>query len=123
MGPAGEGHLTESPLVRYPTGVLYPVEPGGAGTNPAARVYAGDEEASPLDESEEAAGDGEADERSHAQPVQRRRYVPPSSVGFSFCIEGAARLLITASGARYDVGARRDEKGQYLPQTYRRRNP
>lgn len=121
MGPAGEGHLTESPLVRYPTGVLYPIEPGGAGTDPASRVYGGDEEASLLDESEQPAA-GDADERSRAQPVRRRRYVPPSSVGFSFCIQGSARLLITASGARYEVGAQRDEGGQYLPQTYERRN-
>ena len=123
MGPAGEDHLTESPLVRHPTGVLYPVEPGGTGTDPASRVYGDDEDANLLDDPEEAAAaDGEAQERPRAQPVRRRRYVPPSSVGFSFCVEGDARLLITASAARYEVGAQRDEKGRFFPQTYERWN-
>ena len=63
MGPAGEGHLTESPLVRYPTGVLYPAEPGGAGTAAASRVYGGDEEANLVDDVEEAVAEvEEADE-------------------------------------------------------------
>lgn len=85
-------------------------------------MYGSDEETNLLDDAEEAAAAvREADERSCAQPVRRWRYVPPSSVGFSFCIEGAARLLITASGARYEVGAERDERGRYLPQTYERR--
>ena len=95
IGPAHDGRLQGSPLDRYPTGVLHPVDPGFSGLDPAS-----------LDDDEEhetPVGAGEGGERNQAQPVRRRRYVPPSSVGFSFFVRSGddLSLRITASAARY----------------------
>ena len=128
IGPAGEGRLGMSPLDRYPTGVLHPVDPPVSGVDPAS---AGGEESEPalLDEQEEAApADGEAEgQRAFARPARRRRYVPPSSVGFSCFVRGEVRLSITCSAAMYrDAGAGdrgsagRDEDGRFLPDRYTR---
>ena len=53
IGPAGEGSLTASPLDRYPTGVLHPIDPNVSGIDPAS---AGQEEAeaSLLDDQDDA---------------------------------------------------------------------
>ena len=103
IGPAGEGRLSMSPLERYPTGVLHPIEPGVTGTDPASPEQVADVDANLLDDAgdEEPANGGETENPAPALPVRRRRYVPPSSAGFSFCIQGDARLLITVSAARY----------------------
>ena len=128
VGPADEGRLGMSPLDRYPTGVLHPVDPPVSGIDPAS-AGGGDSEPALLDEPEEAApADGEADgQRSFAQPARRRRYVPPSSVGFSCFVRGEVRLSITCSAAVYrDAGAGerdvvdRDEAGRFLPGEYTR---
>ena len=121
IGPAGEGALGISPLVRYPTGVLHPVEPHVSGLDPAS---AGIEEAEPglLDEPEDgAAAAEESKEGALAQPVRRRRYVPPSSAGFSFCVRGnEVRLAIIASAARYESSAARGEWGRFQRAGYTR---
>ena len=124
IGPAREGSLRTSPLDRYPTGVLHPVDPGLSGLDPAS---AGQEpaEAALLDEQDEpAAPDGEADERPFAQPVRRRRYVPPSSAGFSCFVRSDVRLAITASAAVYtSTGERdgdRDEAGWFQVREHHR---
>ena len=128
IGPAGEGRLGMSPLDRYPTGVLHPVDPPVSGIDPAT-AGGGESEPALLDEQEEAApADGEADGRqAFAQPARRRRYVPPSSVGFSCFVRGEVRLSITCSAAVYrDAGAGerdfvdRDEAGRFLPGEYTR---
>ena len=99
IGPASEHDLKTSPLDRYPTGVLHPVEPGLSGVDPAATAP---EYAALLDEQEDAAAaDDGSDASKRAQPARRRRYVPPSSVGFSFFLRGESRLSITASAAKY----------------------
>ena len=59
-------------------------------------------------------------DRSIAQPARRRRYVPPSSVGFSFCVRGAVSLRITASAAVYSREGDRDARGRFLSQEFRR---
>ena len=127
IGPAGEGRLGMSPLDRYPTGVLHPVDPPVSGIDPAT---AGGEDSEPvlLDEQEEAApADGETDGQAFAQPARRRRYVPPSSVGFSCFVRGEVRLSITCSAAVYrEAGAGdrdfedRDEAGRFLSSRYTR---
>ena len=128
IGPAGEGRLGMSPLDRYPTGVLHPVDPPVSGVDPAS-ADGGESEQALLDEQEEAApADGEADGRqAFAQPARRRRYVPPSSVGFSCFVRGEVRLSITCSAAMYrEAGAGerdfedRDEAGRFLPGEYTR---
>ncbi len=102
IGPAGEASLRMSPLERYPSGVLHPIDPDLTGIDPAS---AGEEESG-------SESDGEA------RPVRRRRYVPPSSVGFSFCVRGDVRLSITASAAAYRDTGERDEVGQFVVPEY-----
>ena len=81
-----------SPLDRYPTGVLFPVIRGEEGLDPAS------------DNDEEDAGIGEEKkETSKAEPVEKpRRYMPPSSVGFSFFALGdLVRFQIICASTRY----------------------
>ena len=114
-GPAHGGLLVGSPLERYPTGVLHPVEPGFSGLDPA----------SPEDDEdhETPVGDDQANDLKMARPVRRRRYVPPSSVGFSFFVRSHddLSLRITASAARYERIGDRDEKGKFKRHEYRRK--
>ena len=127
IGPAGEGSLGNSPLDRYPTGVLHPVDPDASGIDPAS-AGRGEPEPALLDDQEDATpADGEVDGQAFAQPARRRRYVPPSSVGFSCFVRGEVRLSITCSAAVYrDAGAGdrdivdRDEAGRFLPGEYTR---
>ena len=119
MGPAREGSLRMSPLDRYPTGVLHPIEPNVSGIDPAS---AGREEAEPalLDVEEDTTpADDESESRTLARPARRRRYVPPSSVGFSCYVRGDVRLAITVSAAVYrSVGEERDEEGRFRLREY-----
>ena len=120
IGPAGEGSFRMSPLDRYPTGVLHPVDPGLSGLDPAS---GGQEEAEPtfLDDSDdEPNGDSGSNDAEPARPARRRRYVPPSSVGFSCCIRGDVRLAITASAAVYEGTGERGERGRFLSPEYTR---
>ena len=115
MGPASEHRLRTSPLDRYPTGVLHPVDPGLSGMDPAIHP----EEPALLDEQETETKADDADGCPiHAQPTRRRRYVPPSSVGFSCFIRGEPRLLIMASAVRYQSEGDRDEIGQFRKTEY-----
>ena len=116
IGPASDHSLRTSPLDRYPTGVLHPVDPDLSGVDPAA---AHPEEAALLDEQEAAteADDG-ADDPTLVQPARRRRYVPPSSVGFSCFLCGETRLSITASAALYRSEDDRDEHGRFRTLEY-----
>lgn len=115
IGPARDAEeLTVSPLDRYPVGVLHPIEPGSAGIDPAGLDDPWLDGASELEEPSEGAGS------QLKQPQQRRRYVPPSSVGFSFFARGAARLAITARAALYSVEGDRDPLGRFVTRRYRR---
>ena len=112
-----------SPLERYPTGVLHPVDPGVSGTDPGSPGHATEADRHLHDDAgeEEALGGNEPEKPTTADPVRRRRYVPPSSAGFSFCIQGKARLLITVSAARYEErGELRGEHGKFLPWEFSR---
>ena len=123
IGPAGEGVVRMSPLDRYPTGVLHPVEPDVTGIDPASAD--GDEaESNLLDEDDEH--DGPADSGSEsgaatlARPARRRRYVPPSSVGFSCYVRGRVRLSVTAAAAVYRGAEERGEGGRFRTREYTR---
>ena len=123
IGPAGEGSLRVSPLERYPTGVLHPVEPDVTGIDPASTV--GDEAESNLldepDDDEEATHSGpESDAPTLARPARRRRYVPPSSVGFSCYVCGQVRLSVTAAAAVYRGAGERGERGWFQAREYTR---
>lgn len=127
VGPAAQGHLSMFPLERYPTGVLHPVDPGVTGTDPASPSPAAEADANLLDDDGDGDGDGEPadgggpDNPAPARPTRRRRYVPPSSAGFSFCVRGDARLLITATAARYrQVAGERSPEGRFQRQEFER---
>ena len=122
IGPAVEGSLRISPLERYPTGVLHPVEPDLSGIDPASL---GDEmaESSLLeddDDNEESLSADEIDGPTMARKARRRRYVPPSSAGFSFYVRGDTLLSIAASAAVYTGAKERDQQGQFLAREYKR---
>ena len=143
MGPAsGKGYQSEhqinmSPLDRYPVGVLYAVESAPPGIDPASvggteRADSEVKRASQLqfaddqgdlysEEDDEPAPDGVPDAAEQkATPIRRRRYVPPSSVGFSFCARGDLRLRIETSAAVYEQTDLRDERGRFAEVRYSR---
>ena len=129
VGPArsteDECEIHMSPLDRYPVGVLHPLESEEPGVDPASQAGAGEDGPGDLfldEDQDEAPRAGEPEESGQkAAPVRRRRYVPPSSVGFSFCVRGNVRLRIEASAAVYvqpkegpSDSVARDERGRFV---------
>ena len=113
-GPASEADSLHGipPLTRYPCGVLFPIIRGLEGLDPAAPE---EDEAAPAD------GDDADSGSDTTEPTARRRYIPPSSVGFSFFARGeTVRFQVRASAARYLRGEERDALGQYTERAYRR---
>ena len=123
IGPAHEASDTLvgiSPLDRYPTGVLYPVESSFSGLDPASpQEVEAPSDANLEDRDEEILNRGEGTETTLGQPARRRRYVPPSSVGFSFFVLGRARFRISVQAAMYKI-REREESGQYARREYKR---
>ena len=123
IGPAGEGSVRTSPLDRYPTGVLHPVEPDLTGIDPAS-TGRDEAESNLLDVDDEHDGpahsDSESDAPTLARPARRRRYVPPSSVGFSCYVRGHVRLSVTAAAAVYRGTEERGERGRFQTREYTR---
>src|SRR3954468_21827122 len=72
-GPKLRGVL---PTERFPCGAIYPFSSSGEGVDPAS---------DDVDDTEAASG---SPDDSSADPAIVRRYVPPSSLGFSFFIKG-----------------------------------
>lgn len=96
IGPAfGEDLLRGSPLDRYPIGILFPIMRDEEGIDPAS--------VSDDDDDTESLGD-DTTAGSEAQPAtKRRRYMPPSSVGFSFFASSEeVRFQVVFSAARYE---------------------
>ena len=139
IGPAGSGWLLGSPVERYPSGVLHPVDPGGSGmtgldpaqsekdqdgplldpagqpvNSQAADVSGSSAVPSDDEEDDSPVGPDGTPDRVTAQPVGRRRYVPPSSVGVSFYVRGDARLRVTASAASYRRVRERGASGRFV---------
>ena len=113
IGPAsGENLLRGSPLDRYPTGILFPIMRDEEGINPAS--VSDDDDIESLGDDTTAGSD--------AQPAtKRRRYMPPSSVGFSFFARGKElRFHIRCSSALYKRIGERDERGQFIDTKYQR---
>ena len=89
------------PTERFPCGALYPASPWGEGIDP------------PRDDVDEAEGTTELDGKSLAEPAVVRRYIPPSSLGFSFFIKGKAiQFEVLCRAVGYER-TERDEQGQY----------
>ena len=148
IGPAFPGEdrheMDRSPLERYPVGVLHPLESEERGIDPASEEASSDRSFPgggwrDDDDEGDVPRDGEpGSSKEKAAPILQRRYVPPSSVGFSFCVRGEAHLRVNASAVRYvvsrddggspegngDAGARRtegrDPEGRFKPIRYRR---
>lgn len=91
------------PIDRFHSAILFPIVPGGSGIDPAS------EESD--DENDEFGSDENAMPASQAEPaIKHRRYIPPSSVGFSFFITGNdIRLQIWPWGVRYDEPKKKDD--------------
>ena len=88
------------PTERFPAGALYPISLG-EGIDPASDD-GGEDDAPPN-------GAGEAKK----EPAVVRRYIPPSSLGFSFFIKGEdIRFQVLCSAARYE-STERDERGRF----------
>ena len=105
-GPAAgaEEELQSSPLERYSTGILFPVVLGLEGLDPG--MEGGDADSD--------AWSGQEENDDAAEPaVSHRRYVPPSSVGFSFFVVGdVVRIEVCCAGACYEW--RHDWLGQFV---------
>jgi len=79
MGPGSQEDIIAgiSPIDRYHVGVLFPIIKGEEGIDPASEDQDEDFEISGTDDS--------TDNGNKVTPVRKkRRYIPPSSVGFSF---------------------------------------
>lgn len=97
-GPDLHGVL---PTERFPCGALYPTSQWGGGIDPAS------------EEIEELEAAVETENEKVAEPVITRRYVPPSSLGFSFFIRGDdIQLQVLCHAASYQR-TERDDKGRY----------
>jgi hypothetical protein len=105
IGPARSGELQGiSPLRRYPVGVLYPIVETGEGLDPASAEddISEDDYATAL----------EADSDETASGIVRRRYIPPSSVGFSFYVEDVDwSIQVIFSAAIYSE--KREDDGKF----------
>ncbi len=89
------------PTERFPCGALYPTSQWGEGIDPAA------------EDVDEAEGSAEIAGVNLAEPAVVRRYIPPSSLGFSFFIKGEnIRFQVLCRAVGYER-TRRDERGQY----------
>ena len=119
MGPAfnQEENLNDiSPSERYTTGVLFPIVKGGDGVDPASETH-------PILMEEVLGSEDEEPDRQDAVEPSRKsyRYMPPSSVGFSFFICGdQIEFQVQYFAVRYERGPKRDDMGQYLRQSWKR---
>ena len=105
-----------SPIQRYPTGVLFPIVKGGDGIDPAS------ENQSILMGEDHDSEDETSEHCKVIEPSQKtNRYMPPSSVGFSFFIRGdKIEFHVQYFAVRYESGKERSDKGQYLSQNWKR---
>lgn len=96
------------PTERFPCGAIYPVTSSGEGIDPVE------------DEVEDAENAVSGSEEAGAEPAIVRRYIPPSSLGLSFFIQGPrVDLQLLCSAVRYER-TERDERGRYKNEWTRR---
>ncbi len=96
--PIAEHTLRIKPLERYQTGILFPIVKGEDGLDPAAG------EIEDLDDASDLQGDQDGVQPTSVSANQpRRRFVPPSSVGFSFFVCGDdIRFQLIPRAVRYE---------------------
>ena len=107
--------LLKSPLDRYVIGMLFPVDRQGFGIDPMGELtddIFGDEQS-------------EQDSKTQAEPTKQRRYVPPSSVGFSFYVaDNTWQIQLIAKAKRFipsnNLGSqsRNQETGEFEKTSY-----
>ena len=126
IGPARDDEdqyeIGTSPLARYPVGVLHPqasehppidAMSEGKEERGLRQRETGDDVLSPDEAEDEAPPDGQPGAVvKTASPIRRRPFIPPSSVGFTFCVRGDPRLRIRASAAVYKQ--KRDSSGRFV---------
>ena len=89
------------PTERFPCGALYPTSKWGEGIDPAS------------EDVDEAVGTAKAAGESSVEPAVVRRYIPPSSLGFSFFIKGEdIRFQVLCRAVGYEH-KERDEEGRF----------
>ena len=120
IGPTdGENVLSGvTPLERYPTGILYPINLVGTGIDPAPDSQFEQSGISQYDDEESELSsnfDDDSEVKPLAQSARRRRYVPPSSMGFSIYVIGDIELEIHATAVHYKAPKLRDDDGKFLP--------
>lgn len=98
------------PLERYQAGILFPIVRGEYGLDPAVED---------MELESDAIDDDDEEHSGEAGPVgeapRKRRFVPPSSVGFSFFVAGdSVRLQLIPSAVRFIPGKKRDAEGRFL---------
>lgn len=105
-----------SPLERYVSAVLFPVDREGIGLDPVGELELESDEITSLNEYD----GNQENESDEVEPVKRRRYVPPSSVGFSFYMaESDWQIQLIATAKRFvnpnriGFDENRDEQGRY----------
>ena len=113
-----EHHLTGmKPLHRYQLGILFPIEKGVSGVDPTSEPNEAEENNAATE------GDPGADDESSVGPVaQGRRYVPPSSAGFSFFARGRdVRFQIVPWATKYELKPTDRDAGPYKKELWYRR--
>ena len=117
IGPAVEDELLRgiAPLDRYPTGRLFPTIRSEEGIDPASVDEDDDDE-----DAFEAPGEDIGVEEGVKSVIKRRRYIPPSSVGFSFFARGdVVKVQVRCSAVTYRTEVR-DASGQFRGNEYER---
>jgi len=97
--------IGQKPLDRFFTGFLFPIVEG--------------EE---LEGGIETSGDNTLDNKEEAAPVKKvKRYIPPSSAGFSFFITGKnIQLRVFYNAVQYSLAGNRDEQGKFIEQVWKK---
>ena len=95
--------IGQKPLDRFFTGFLFPIVEG--------------EE---LEGGIETNGDNTLDNKEEAAPVKKvKRYIPPSSAGFSFFIAGKnIQLRVFYNAVQYSLRGNRDEQGKFIGEVW-----
>jgi hypothetical protein len=102
-GPQEEDLLEIQPIRRYHIGILFPIIRGEEGIDPAFEDQDEDDE-----NSSQSEDNGIEVVAENTQ--KKRRYIPPSSAGFSFFIQGEnIKLQVQASAVCYNFKQERDK--------------
>ena len=115
IGPASrQNTLQGKPLDRYPTGVLFPILCGDNGIDPALT-------GSGIEDEDNETRTQDKPREKISSVISPRLYIPPSSVGFSFFVQGSKVCFqVLFSAVRYKKTADRNEHGQYTGLEYER---